>query len=1183
MTTSRCPNRQTLLQYSLGECPDSLSDEVERHVTDCPACEDSIAQFDTAADTLMRHLPLAAAALNAAEPQPGWIDILRDCPPLDPPVEPGNRAQRRPGVASNSQIDSQLADGFVNYDVLGILGRGGMGVVFLARHRQLNRRVALKVVRPDAMSSDVARRRFQREIQILGGLNHPGIVMATDAGVVGRGAYLVMEWIDGTDLGRLVQTGGPLAIESTCEVGRQIAEALAAAHSSGVVHRDVKPSNTMVDAAGRVRLLDFGLAHMTRLIQETGDTSVGHLLGTLDYMAPEQADGEGQIDARSDLYALGAMMFFLLTGRPPHGSRAGRSILEHIKAISREDAPLVSTLRIDVPTELDELIARLLCRDPESRPQSATEVAVQLTRWAQGNLAARVAEFKLESPASASESVNSEAARQSLADLLGDRILDPADGGISSAAKADSAGHRRFWWRAAAILPLTAIALAAVVIILKTPQGTLRIESEVGGVSVELIDEKDHPRELTIKSGENETQLTAGQYRVRLTGSHDGLELDRDVITLRQGKVDVARISRVAEPPTVTATAKSDSKSDRLYQGRTESEWQRQFRLETDPVSKLDDAIALLSLASVLPAREQFDRILDVGEEIVISGWNAPYLESALDSTGLIHESNPASRWQGNSMERQKPYNKFRNDMGNYLRKLPFQEIEARLLDTIVKGSDSRAAFAASLLFDRAIGPINRKSNPNPAELQMIFAELDVPLTGVDRSAMCQLLRLSYSQVANDEQRLNLRDTLFRLATLLHRAPKSRIQVMMVGRLLTIANNSYGPDWSPELSEVLARLVLDRLVVPPEERNLFTQNYFQSVASQSGFTLDSADFTSMGGMGMGGGMGAMSGAMGGMYGGVFLATHYDKDTISKLRASNRHFLDAWIKVVNEYLEHHSATSANIPAIFEVVRSIETATHVYSDTDDWPLETTAKLLTQILRRDYNMPPVQKQDTSTGPAQKLTASMLLTSLVRISGRLPDFVVAGEPTSPVIVKKLNEFRQSLSPQEPTSRAKSAEMRAGLLFEAPYDAIKVVIQANANRLATDRGLLLYSVTLKELTYANPNSPADHLQIDPLLLLAVLADLTGDNATWDTAIGMFFTEQSLTKSFVDQLKEVLESSLKSRFAVKASLQQIAMKSKIEALRELRILDEAEGRNTPVPDKDPKPAERKDNDGGGQD
>ncbi|MBS0264703.1 MAG: efflux RND transporter periplasmic adaptor subunit [Planctomycetes bacterium] len=540
-----CPNNQTLRNYLLGKCSDVLSVEIEGHLSHCSECEATISQFDSADDTLLRHLPLApAAATSEPEDPPGWIHELRQ----EPPAEGGGdmRPDNLGRIPSTAEVHEMppLPDGCANYELLGVLGRGGMGVVFLARHRQLNRRVALKVVRPDALSSREARQMFQREIQILGQLNHPGIVMATDAGTVASGAYLVMELIEGADLGRVVREGGPLTVEAACAVGRQVAEALAAAHGSGAIHRDVKPSNIMVDLNGRARLLDFGLAHMTLMMQHSGDTSVGRLLGTLDYMAPEQAGGQCPVDSRADLYSLGATLFFLLTGRPPHGSRKGRSMLEQIRAISHEDAVPVSSIRVDVPIELDRLVASLLCRDPERRPLSAADVAAVLARWAGGNLGTRVADLVPRLPIAEQTAADSVAARQSFVALLGTEALGPAS---TAAPPAVRPVRGRFWGKWTALAAWAGIVLGGVTIWLKTSQGTLKIESEVGDVTVEAIDERNQVRELQIKQGNNETILETGTYRVRLAGTHDGIALDRDVIRLHRGDATVAKILRVAD------------------------------------------------------------------------------------------------------------------------------------------------------------------------------------------------------------------------------------------------------------------------------------------------------------------------------------------------------------------------------------------------------------------------------------------------------------------------------------------------------------------------------------------------------------------------------------------------------------------------------------------------------------
>ena len=325
--TIECPADQVLSRYAIGDLDDASSDEVERHLENCSACADSVARFDSTEDSLMRHLPLAAAEADAPGEKPGWLERLRNGPP-----------EEHASAAVPSAVTENRPAQFSSYDLLGVLGRGGMGVVYRARHRQLNRIVALKVLHPRLTATPEARRRFEREIQILGGLHHPGIVMATDANRIDGAAYLVMELIDGIDLARMVRRGGPLTIAQACEAGRQMAEALAVAHQAGTIHRDIKPSNVMVDRHGRVKLLDFGLAHFAAISTESLETSLGRLLGTLDYMAPEQAESERPLDPRADLYSLGATLFYLLTGRPPHGDHSSGSLLQQLRSLAVGDS-----------------------------------------------------------------------------------------------------------------------------------------------------------------------------------------------------------------------------------------------------------------------------------------------------------------------------------------------------------------------------------------------------------------------------------------------------------------------------------------------------------------------------------------------------------------------------------------------------------------------------------------------------------------------------------------------------------------------------------------------------------------------------------------------------------------------------------------------------------------------------
>ncbi len=541
MIETACPSRETLVRYLQGQFDLAQIDSLEEHLDACPRCEETVSALEDTNDTLMRHLPLAASDKAEAEAEaPVWIERLK----VGPPTQQDEPAGQRTIDGQGESAAKDWADGLASYELLEVLGKGGMGVVYRGRHRQLGRPVAVKVVRPQLFSAAEAQRRFDREIQILGGLNHPGIVMATDAGRVGPAAYLVMELIDGVDLAKLVRTAGPLDVGEACEVARQIAVALSAAHAAGAVHRDVKPSNVMIDAGGRVKLLDFGLACLIDLRGEHGETSLGRLLGTLDYMAPEQAEGI-RVQSSADLYGLGATLFYLLAGRPPHGSDRYRTLLGQLKALSCEDPPRLADVRLDVPEELSHLVARLLARNPAERPETAAEVADCLATWADPDAKRALAAMI---PA-VDRTDDVQAAAQSLAALVGGEPEDEAREPRVIAQRGANGGGRRIGrW----LLGLAGFAAAAlgIVLLVKTPAGTLRIESEADNVQVELVDEADRTTTLHIDQGENATELRAGNYRIRLADKHDNLSLAPDAIELRRGEEQVARITQL--PPDVS-------------------------------------------------------------------------------------------------------------------------------------------------------------------------------------------------------------------------------------------------------------------------------------------------------------------------------------------------------------------------------------------------------------------------------------------------------------------------------------------------------------------------------------------------------------------------------------------------------------------------------------------------------
>ncbi len=265
------------------------------------------------------------------------------------------------------------------YHLVSKLGQGGMGAVYEARHTKLDKTFALKVLPPEFVANEALLTRFFREMRAVGKLDHPNIIRAVNADEWNGTHFLVMEYIEGTDLSVLVKERGVLAVRDACKAIQQAAEGLQHAHEHGLVHRDIKPSNLFLTKSGQVKLLDLGLARLgSDDDSKAGLTSSGQMLGTPDYMAPEQWDDTHSVDARADLYSLGCTLGFLLTGKAPFDTGKSRSFLHIMKAHVDASLPDLSVLRPSVPAELNALFQRLLAKKPEDRFQTAAEVATAL-------------------------------------------------------------------------------------------------------------------------------------------------------------------------------------------------------------------------------------------------------------------------------------------------------------------------------------------------------------------------------------------------------------------------------------------------------------------------------------------------------------------------------------------------------------------------------------------------------------------------------------------------------------------------------------------------------------------------------------------------------------------------------------------------------------------------------------
>jgi tetratricopeptide (TPR) repeat protein/tRNA A-37 threonylcarbamoyl transferase component Bud32 len=265
------------------------------------------------------------------------------------------------------------------YEILEELARGGMGVVYRARHTQLNRQVAIKVLVPHGRGSQRARQRFLREVRAQGKLRHPNIVSIHDAGEDQGSPYLVMDLVEGASLEQRLRRGGPLGHREAAALVAAVARGLAHAHKHGVLHRDIKPANVLLDRDGRPHLTDFGLTRAVDPNDQSRVTREGIFLGTAGYLSPEQAAGQlDDVGPRSDVFGLGALLFASLTSHPPFEADSVSALLARLS----QPAPAPSELRDDVPAQLDAICARCLALQPDERYPDALSVAEALEAFA---------------------------------------------------------------------------------------------------------------------------------------------------------------------------------------------------------------------------------------------------------------------------------------------------------------------------------------------------------------------------------------------------------------------------------------------------------------------------------------------------------------------------------------------------------------------------------------------------------------------------------------------------------------------------------------------------------------------------------------------------------------------------------------------------------------------------------
>lgn len=311
---------------------------------------------------------------------PELKDVIAGLMPRAPGTVPAASALPTPALEAGMRLGPYLLECR--------LGAGGMGDVWQATHERLEKTVALKLLPPRMMRDPELISRFEREMKAVGRLNHPHVVQAYDGGVADGLHFLAMEYIDGQNLSEFVQSEGPLSVDRAVDLIRQAALGLSAAHRRGLVHRDIKPGNLMLSRDGQLKITDLGLARLqaTLTTEEVGGTLTTHgqVLGTPDYMAPEQWDNTHAVDGRCDLYALGCTLFYLLIGKAPYATTGHSTLVAKMKAHIAAPIPDLASLLPHVPGPVSQIYERLLAKSPEDRVQTADELVEWIDQYLKG-------------------------------------------------------------------------------------------------------------------------------------------------------------------------------------------------------------------------------------------------------------------------------------------------------------------------------------------------------------------------------------------------------------------------------------------------------------------------------------------------------------------------------------------------------------------------------------------------------------------------------------------------------------------------------------------------------------------------------------------------------------------------------------------------------------------------------
>ncbi len=587
LSVEACPEERTLTDFLQGKLSATDIETIEVHLSSCQPCGDTIRMLDAAdeEDDLARSV-VEGALLQGFENEQSQveqlIEALRDRNGAPINLASSELAERAAEVTLllDPAGDSQSIGRLAQYEVEHLLGAGGTGVVYKAVDMQLQRPVALKVLRPSL--GKAARERFLAEARHAAQIDHDNIVTIYHVGQEDTLAYFAMQWLPGQTLEQQLQDETIVSNEMVREIVKQIASGLAAAHEQGLIHRDIKPANIWIEAdRGRIKILDFGLARITD--DDPRMTETGMIAGTPTFMSPEQARGAA-VDKRSDLFSLGCVLFRMTTGQLPFEAS---NVLATLQSIQRFSPPPPIELNPMVDRDLSDLTLSLLAKHPTARPQNADDVIHALE--------ADQSQWRFDVPPALPV-----APRPTVKPKTPDRIV--------------------VWFIATVLLLLIGIGswmFGPQIVRIATGKGQIVIESD--DPNVEILVMQDGRQVTVIDTATKQSiDIREGVYQLKAVGEGNSIKISPDRLRLYRGDkkiVEVTIIEDVTKEGQPRSVQTTSSSREPVFQGKSQSYWVEQAKIEKSPQELKRTVEALKFLCSDNNAIEIVDTIMMIARQ----------------------------------------------------------------------------------------------------------------------------------------------------------------------------------------------------------------------------------------------------------------------------------------------------------------------------------------------------------------------------------------------------------------------------------------------------------------------------------------------------------------------------------------------------------------------------------------